>query len=555
MPSCTHSSTAAVLMILGTITAPLAAQGSGSFPIVPESDHGHAVAAPSARAMPRAGAITLDGRLDEAFWTTIEPLTGFRQSQPNDGEPATQRTEVRFLFDDDAIYIGARMFDTEGAAGIRSRLVRRDQETEADRLDIIFDTYHNHLGRTMFSVNPSGVRYDAGQASENTDPSWDPVWEARTAIDAEGWTAELRIPFSQLRFPRDSGQTWGLQVWRIASRTNEISMWSYWTRTESGGPQQFGHLEGLAVSRGARRLEIMPYVVGRGQLLRPGDAGNPFFQQRRADARFGGDLKYLMTSNLTLDATINPDFGQVEVDPAQVNLSAFETFFEERRPFFIEGSGVFGFGGFNCMFCSNAAPMSLFYSRRIGRSPQGQVPTGTTYSQLPDASTILGAAKVSGRTGGGWTIGMLDAITSREHAQTLTGPATGSHEVEPLTNYFVGRVRKDLSHGNLTLGTIATSVYRATDQASLRARLPQHAEAVGFDWNARWKNRTWSFFGNMAVTNVSGEASAIDRLQRPVLPAARSDPGIEWVLLERLRPHRHQPARLGRLRPTRQGCR
>ena len=513
MLSCTHMRSAAVLVsFLVTGAAPTHAQGPSV--VLRNPTHGHVVPAPAARAVSLSGPVVLDGRLDEGIWATIEPLSGFRQSQPNDGEPATQRTEVRFAFDDDAIYVGARMYDTEGAAGIRSRLVRRDQETASDRLDIIFDTYHNHIGRTSFSVNPSGVRYDAGQASEHTDPSWDPVWEAKTAIDEEGWTAELRIPFSQLRFPTDSVQTWGLQVWRIASRTNEISMWSHWGRNEPGGAQRFGHLEGVAVSRGARRLEILPYVVGRAQSLRPGDANNPFFDQRSADARFGGDLKYLLTSNLTLDATINPDFGQVEVDPAQVNLSAFETFFEERRPFFIEGSGVFGFGGFNCYFCSNVSSMSLFYSRRIGRSPQGTLPTGTQYADVPDASTILGAAKVSGRTGGGWTIGLLDAVTSREHARTQVGGLPGTHEVEPLTNYFVGRVRKDLNRGNLTVGAIATSVYRGTDETTLTSRLPTHAEALGVDWNARLKDRTYSFIGNFAMTNVSGEASAIDRIQR-----------------------------------------
>lgn len=517
MSSCMNRCRAVVLgtlLVLASV-APLAAQNGAPGASAPrDASHGHAVASPVARAVALPGPVTLDGRLDDAAWAAAEPATDFRQQNPDDGQPATQRTEVRFLFDAEALYIGARMYDTEGGAGIRSRLVRRDQQVEADRLEVVFDTYHNHLGRTSFAVNPSGVRYDAGQASEYTDPSWDPVWEAKTAVDDEGWTAEIRIPFSQLRFPRDSVQVWGMQIWRTASRLNEVSMWSHWGRSEFGGPQRFGHLEGLAVQRGTRRLEVLPYVVGRSQFLRPGDAANPFFDQRTTDARAGVDLKYLLTSNLTLDATINPDFGQVEVDPAVVNLSAFETFFPERRPFFIEGSGVFGFGGFNCYFCSNVSSMSLFYSRRIGRSPQGAAPSGTDYADVPDASTILGAAKVSGRTGGGWTLGMLDAVTSREHARTMTGGVPGTHEVEPLTNYFVGRVRKDLNGGNLVVGAIATSVSRFTDEASLTSRLPSHAEALGLDWNARWKNRTYSFMGNMAFTSVSGEATAIDRLQR-----------------------------------------
>jgi uncharacterized protein DUF5916 len=224
-------------------------------------------------------------------------------------------------------------------------------------------------------------------------------------------------------------------------------------------------------------------------------------------------MKYLLTSNVTLDATINPDFGQVEVDPAVVNLSAFETFFPERRPFFVEGSGTFGFGGFSCFFCSNVSSLSLFYTRRIGRAPQGGLPQGSSYSDRPDASTILGAAKITGRTRNGFTIGVLDAVTARENATVMVGPNEVSQEVEPLTNYFVGRLKKDFNRGNLIFGGMMTSVIRSTDEPLLRSRLNSHSEAVGFDWNARWKNRSWSWVGNMAFTNNSGDPAAIERLQ------------------------------------------
>jgi hypothetical protein len=477
------------------------------------ANHAHAFPSPTVRAA-RAGAITLDGTLDDPAWAAVEPATDFRQQEPRDGEPATQRTEIRLLFDEDALYIGARMFDSLGAAGVRGRLVRRDQFTDTDWIQFVFDTYHNHLGRTIFEVNPSGVRRDAGQATEFTDQSWDPIWEARTAIDSLGWTAELRIPFSQLRFSQDSVQTWGMQVWRTVSRINEISMWSYWGRNEPGGPQRFGHVEGLEVNRGARRLEVLPYVVGRASFLQPGDPGNPFYDRETQDTRIGGDVKYLLTSNLTLDATINPDFGQVEVDPAVVNLSAFETFFSERRPFFVAGSGVFGFGSFSCYFCSNVSSMSLFYSRRIGRTPQGALPSGTEYVDAPNASTILGAAKVTGRTRSGVTVGMLNALTDRERAPIILNGTPARHEVEPRTNYFVGRVRKDFNRGNLEIGSIATSVYRFTNEALILDSISRHAEALGFDWNARWNNRTYQFMGNFALSNVEGEASAIDRLQK-----------------------------------------
>jgi hypothetical protein len=224
-------------------------------------------------------------------------------------------------------------------------------------------------------------------------------------------------------------------------------------------------------------------------------------------------MKYLLTSNVTLDATINPDFGQVEVDPAVVNLSAFETFFPEHRPFFVEGSGTFDFGGFNCFFCSNVSSLSLFYSRRIGRTPQGLLPDGTTYADVPDASTILGAAKVTGRTRNGFTVGMLDALTAREHARVDLSGNRLSQEVEPLTNYFVGRLKKDFHGGDLVLGGMATSVNRDLSDPLLKDRLNAHSEAVGFDWNARWKNRTYSWVGNLALTSNSGSPAAIQRLQ------------------------------------------
>lgn len=515
MPAYTYRCLLTAASLVTLATAARAQDRSGPSPVTRDPANHHVASAPLAAAAFRELPIVLDGRLDDPAWGLVAPATNFVQREPDDGEPATQRTEVRFKFDRDALYIGARMYDTEGAAGVRTRLVRRDAHTESDWLEITFDTFHDHVGRTVFAVNPSGVKRDAGQASDFADPSWDPIWEVQTAIDSLGWTAEMRIPLSQLRFPTDSIQTWGLQLVRIASRINEVSFWSHWRRDEPGGPQRYGHLEGLELTGGTRRLEVLPYLVGRGQFLRPGDAANPFFDQRKADSRVGADLKYNVTSSLTLAATINPDFGQVEVDPAVVNLSAFETFFPERRPFFIEGSGVFGFGGFNCSFCSNVQSMSLFYSRRVGRAPQGDVPGGTEYTHRPDASTILGAAKLTGRTPSGWTIGVLNAVTGRQHADIATGEDFGRHEIEPLTNYFVGRVRRDNTLGrDLALGAIVSSVYRSTSEPMLTDRLSAHAEAAGVDWHYRWKGRTYSFMGNFAGTNVTGEPGAIDRIQR-----------------------------------------
>lgn len=476
------------------------------------------VARPRMIAAERAGPITLDGRLDESAWAASTPATAFRQYEPNEGQPASQPTEVRILFDDVALYIGARMHDSLGARGVRAYLTRRDQQNDGDYLEIIFDTFHDHTGRTIFQINPAGVKTDAGQAASNADPSWDPIWEAAAAIDSLGWTAEMRIPFAQLRFSRDTAQTWGMQVWRYVDRLNESTMWSFWGRNASGGPPDFGHVEGIRVRERPRGVEMLPYVVSRAAYvpIREGDQGNPFRDASEYTARVGGDLKALLTSNLTLDLTVNPDFGQVEVDPAVVNLSAFETSFQEKRPFFVEGSGLFGFGGLNCFFCSNVSSMSLYYSRRIGRQPRGSPPEGYEYLDRPENATILGAAKVTGRTRGGYQLGFLNAVTKAEDADIAfdDGRPGVEREVEPLTNFFVGRVRRNFTGGRGFLGAIATSTIRRFTYDSLRLSMPSHAEAVGFDWERWWKKRTYRIMSNFALSNVTGEPDVIRTLQQ-----------------------------------------
>jgi hypothetical protein len=462
--------------------------------------------------------IELDGKLDEFAWIGAHAVTGFRQWQPDEGEPATQRTEVRFLFDDDALYVGARMYDDLGAEGVTSRLARRDQDPDADLLTIIFDTFHDHLGQTEFSINPAGVKGDAyGPGSSWPDPSWDPVWKAKTSVDSLGWTAELRIPLSQLRFPRDSVQTWGLQIRRYTARLNERSQWAFWPQTESGGPSRYGHLEGLSMAASPSRAEFLPYIVGRSVKLDSQDADDPFNKGHHADYRAGVDMKLSLTSNLTLTATINPDFGQVEVDPAVVNLSAFETYFPERRPFFVEGRGFLRYGGLWCFFCSNTSGLNLFYSRRIGRSPQvsDNAYDAGDWADVPHNTTILGAGKITGRTSNGWSIGLLDAVTAREHGAVATDSGFGvSKVVEPTTNYFVGRVTKDMNEGDIQLGGIVTSVVRHMRDPVVTQNLSSHAEAAGFESVMWCKDRTYRFATNLARSQVSGDPEAMLGIQR-----------------------------------------
>jgi hypothetical protein len=469
--------------------------------------YGHRVPTPTALATRRVGAILLDARLDEPTWRAATPITAFTQVDPDEGKPATQRTEVRFLYDDDALYVGAKMYDDHGAAGVTTRLVRRDASFDSDYLDIEIDGYHDHLSRAIFQVNPSGAKADQiGVGTSCCDASWDPVWEAVTHIDEDGWTAEIRIPYSQLRFSRDSVQVWGLQIGRLIKRRDEGDVWSFTRKDEAGGPSRYGHLFGIHIPASAAHLELLPYVVTKSSSI-AGAADDPFNRRGRPTMRAGLDLKDRLTSNLTLDATLNPDFGQVEVDPAVLNLSAYETFFPEKRPFFIEGAQVFDFSNHACNFCDNSQDMNAFYSRRIGRPPTGASLATDNYAfaDVPDATTILGAGKITGRTARGYTLGLLNAVTGRATAdvQTATGQRA-SQEVEPLADYFVGRVKRDFLDGNLVAGGVVSGVARNIDE-TFAPLLARHAELVGHDLFYSTRSHAYSWRMQAALTNVSGD--------------------------------------------------
>jgi hypothetical protein len=476
---------------------------------------------PLATAARVAGSITIDGKLDETAWAKATPIMDFHQQQPNEGAAPAQRTEIWILYDERAIYIGARMYDSLGLRGIHAPLARRDQLLDAsgnngsfnslttDKLIVILDPYHNHIDQAWFEINPAGVRGD----QFNGDPSWDPIWEAAAQVDSLGWTAEMRIPYSQLRFSRDSAQTWGMQIWRYTDRLNEQDMWSFRRKNEAGGAMYFGSLTGLGIEQQPHQLEILPYVESRAQykFATPGD---PYRNGSYARASAGADMKYLLTSSLALDATVNPDFGQVEVDPATINLSAYETYFSEKRPFFVAGSSAFDFGNFSCNFCSNTSSLDIFYSRRIGRPPQLNPYVGgiADFANTPDNTTILGAAKITGRTKAGYTLGVLDALTNRETARFLPVGSTAEQiqEVEPLSNYFVGRLKKDLNEGATTIGGAFTSTLRQLSDTVIGDRLRRHAEAGGIDFDHTWHQREYSWIGSVLTSDVGGTSSAID---------------------------------------------
>jgi hypothetical protein len=481
-----------------------------------QDTHNHPVPPPVAHAVALKGTIRIDGKPDESAWQDAPVINQFTQSNSDDGKPPTQRTEVRILYDNDALYIGAWLYDSLGRAGITGRLVRRDQAGDGEDLfQVIFDTFHDHQGRTRFEINPVGVRNDAtGSGTQNPDPSWDPIYEAASSIDDKGWYVEMRIPFSQLRYPRKPEQTWGLELRRFRAKNAEEDDYAYWHKTEFGGPPMFGHLEGLVINAVPERAELIPYVVSRASYIKPSSPTDPFNPGHKYDQRVGADLKYLLTSNLTLDATINPDFGQVEVDPASVNLSAFETFFDEKRPFFVANSGFFSFGGFSCFFCSNTSSLPSFYTRRVGRSPQGFA--SGTYVDQPENSTILGATKITGRTAGGLSVGILDAVTRREMAAVIDTNGVDRKfftEVEPLTNYFVSRVKQDYQGGDLVIGGLATSVLRRMDDSVLSTRLTSHAETVGADLRKGWKHHAYNLLAAVEESHVAGSSLALQRVQ------------------------------------------
>lgn len=470
---------------------------------------------PAIRAIRATEVIVLDGRLDEAVWQVAQPADGFLQREPDEGRPATQATEIRIAYDDDAIYVGARMFDSEPGR-IHRRLSRRDDDGNSDRIAIGLDPRRDRLTGAAFTVTAAGTLIDEAIYDDtSTDATWDGVWDAKVAVDEDGWTAEMRIPLSQLRFPAGDRQTWGFNAMRTLQRRNEESWWVLTARTQSGLASRFGDLEGLDGLAPRRHLEVLPYVTSRAEFLGTADARDPFNDGTRGGAGVGLDAKWGVTSNFTLDGTINPDFGQVEVDPAVVNLSAFETFFEEKRPFFIEGASLydaFGRNGPTNRMGFNRSNPTLFYSRRIGRAPQGAAPGD--YVDRPAATTIAGAAKLTGKTALGWSVSLIEALTTREDARVSQGALRSDVEVEPVTNYLATRIHRSFGQRG-GMGMLATSVTRNLDDPALERRLARQATVFGGD--GHWflnRGRDWVMTGSLAGSHVSGSPDALARLQQ-----------------------------------------
>jgi hypothetical protein len=461
---------------------------------------------PSVRAVRTSSPPTIDGRPTEDVWNEAVPITSFTQIDPAEGAPVSQPTRVAILYDDAALYVAAWLHDEYP---VSTRLGRRDTNlTDSDWFAIALDSYLDRRTGFRLRVNPSGVRFDEALsrgAGRGGDSSWDPVWQVATAVTDSGWTVEMRIPFHQLRFRPAEVQTWGIQLEREIARRQERAVFAFTPRSEPGGIPRFGHLTDLSDIRPGGRWEAMPYVVGRAEIGQA-EPDNPFRVGRDYGSGLGLDLTYRATGNLTLNATVNPDFGQVEADPAEVNLSVFETRLGERRPFFVEGSEIFRFGGRGAQF---------FYSRRIGRSPRVARIQDAIHVDVPDAARILAAAKLTGKTHNGWSIGVVNAITDREVARFVD--ASGSldrAEVEPRANHLVARVRREMRGGETTAGAMFTAANRDASDARIRGSLHSAAYMGGLDFTHQWDERSWFLQSWIAGTHVRGTPGALIGIQR-----------------------------------------
>jgi len=456
-------------------------------------------------------AIAIDGRLDDPAWRDAPVGRDFVQRSPDALRPSTQRTEARLLVDDVALYVALRLFDS-APDSIVAPLARRDADLYSDWAEVSIDGYLDHRTALRFMVNPAGVQRDAVVSGDDLfteDAGWDAVWASATARDSTGWTAELRIPLSQLRFSVASeGRTrWGLQIGRVIARRNERSYWSPIAPTVAGFVSQFGTLEDITIARPVRRAEILPYLSTK--LTRtPIDAANPLARPTEMQRAIGLDLRVGVSQGFTLTGTINPDFGQVEADPSEVNLTGVESFFSERRPFFLEGSNLFAFDMQSTWFTGHE---ELFYSRRIGRAPQGGVPDDARWSSIPAAAPVLGAAKLTGGTASGWKLAALAAMTGEVDARYVGElGALRSAVVEPRTRYGAARVVREIDAGRTSLGSALTVVDRDATVPSLRTS----ALVGGVDGQTKFGNGRFIAYADLIGSVVRGSPQAMLETQQ-----------------------------------------
>lgn len=453
----------------------------------------------------------IDGHLNDSVWDIVNWAGDFVQREPDDGAPPTQQTRFKVVYDDEAIYFAFRSFDEPQMV---SKLLARRDWFPGDWVEVNIDSYFDRRTAFSFTLSLSGARGDEFVSNDgnNWDSNWDPVWQGAAQIDDQGWTAEMKIPLSQLRFSGKEEQTWGLQVQRRLFREEERSTWQPIPKNVSGWVSNFGRLQGIRDVRPGRRVELLPYTVAKGENFEkvPGD---PFADGRSGALTGGLDGKVGITNDLTLDFTVNPDFGQVEADPSEVNLTAFETYFQEKRPFFIEGNNIFDFRIAPAITGGSFTRDNLFYSRRIGRRPAHwpDLADGESLDQ-PDNTSILGAFKLTGKTPGGLALGIMESVTAKERAEIDANGARRHETVEPTANYFAGRVQQDFRKGDTQLGAIATAVNRNIEDAHLDF-MRRQAYAGGVDFSHYFHNRDYRVDANLLASHLRGSKTAIEDAQ------------------------------------------
>ncbi len=461
-----------------------------------------------------AKAPVIDGRLDDPAWQEGKWENHFIQLQPYEGREPSFQTRFKILYDDNNLYVAIKAYDP-CPDSIERRLTAKDNmEMAGDIVGVLIDSYYDRRTAFNFLVSAGGVKTDYVMSNDgqNQDDTWDPIWYVKTRIVSDGWNAEMRIPLSQLRFSKADKQIWGLEVARYIFRKQELSLWQFIPNDAPGMVHLFGELHGINGIRPRKQLEIAPYGVASYEHYEP-ETDNPFRTGKRYRFNAGIDGKIGLSNNITMDFTVNPDFGQVEADPSQLNLTAYETFYEEKRPFFVEGKNIF-----NYQLMQGGGDMSsenVFYSRRIGRRPQGYPTTMVAgdHADIPDATTILGAAKISGKTQNGLSLGILESVTAAEKAEIDHEGERSFETVEPLTNYTVIRLQKDYNAGRTTVGGILTSVNRRLDGTPLQY-LRRAAYTGGFDLSHSWKDRNYNVSFKTVFSAVYGDTLAMIRTQR-----------------------------------------
>ncbi|MFQ6047141.1 MAG: DUF5916 domain-containing protein, partial [Gemmatimonadales bacterium] len=549
-----HRFRAGSFFLLVAAPAVVRAQAVGPGRVGSSGEERAAPAAAIAQAARREGRVAIDGRVEEPSWERALPVRLAVQGEPVEGAPAEYPTEARVLYDDEAIYVSAIMHDPE-ARGIADQLVRRDDRGQYDYFEFSLDPNNDRRTGYRFRVSAAGVQRDVYLYDDvREDENWDAVWESAVQRGGDSWSVELRIPLSQIRYDAsDDVQSWGVNFSRRRLANNEVTYLALESRVRHGKVSAFGKLEGLRLPRHSRRIEARPYALSSVHTA-PAESGDPFFDGSQTTARGGLDLRYGLGAAFTLDMTLNPDFGQVEVDPAVINLTAFETFFPDKRPFFVEDAQVFD-------FTLSGRTNRLFYSRRIGREPHGSAPSGSDFSDVPTQTTILGAAKVTGRTSGGLSIGALAALTANETGRIYdeTSAEFRTFSVEPRSQYGTFRLKQDFRGGASQIGAIATAMRRDLPADGSFDYLTSGAYSVGLDFEHSWggtRSRDWALWGFWAGSLVRGSPTALTRIQRAgnhyfqrpdatrfsVDSTATSLSGMEWRLQFERRSAKHWTA-------------